>query len=108
MCKEAVVSQCILPPCLEEMKKATKKKIRHYSRSAGRNLNPRSTEYDAVLSSYSPHTVYWVCNSADERVQVGSGYKLPKSGGLQGGSGPGLCCHFLSFSVVSVFVDGTN
>jgi hypothetical protein len=27
-------------------------KLSHYSRSAGRNLNPRPTEYDSVLSIY--------------------------------------------------------
>ena len=89
------------------MKKATEK-ISHYSRSAGHNSNPRSTEYDAVLSSHSGHTVYWGYNSADERVGVGCRYKLPGPGDLQGGSGPGLCCQFLSFSVVSVSVDSTN
>jgi hypothetical protein len=68
------------------------KKLSHYSRSAGGNLNPRPTEYDAVLPSPSLHTVYWGYNSADERVRMGveSRYKLPGTGDLQGGSGPGL------------------
>ena len=89
------------------MKKAAKK-LSQYSGSAGRNLNPSSTEYDAVLPSHSWHTVYWGYNIAEEKVGVGSRYKLPGPGGLQGGSGTGFCCQFLPFSVVSVSVDSKN
>ena len=62
------------------MIKATKN-LSHYSPSAGRNLNPRSTIYDAVLSSHSRHTVNWVITMQTKgwgwEWEAGTNYRDP-------------------------------
>jgi len=91
------------------MNKATKK-LRHYSQSAGSNLNTKSTKYDAVLSSQLRRTVYWGYNNAGERCGGGKPVQITGSrrSARRLGARTKLCCQFLSFLVVSVFVDCTN
>jgi hypothetical protein len=83
--------------------KESHEKLGHYSRSAGRNVNPRPTEYDSVLSIHSRHTVYWGYNSADERVEVGeAGTNCRDPAVCKAARGPNMLPVFVCLISVSI------